>query len=178
MKIIKTKFKDLLIIQNKNFRDRRGYFKELYKEKLFNKKFPFIVMSYSKKNVLRGMHIQKNKQQGKYVSVIKGKIFDVVVDLRKNSKTFGEHFTIILSEKNCKSLFIPAGFAHGFCSLGVENYVTYACTKYRDKKSENGIMYNDKKLKIKWPIKNPIISNKDKKNMSYYQYLNKKNEKK
>jgi dTDP-4-dehydrorhamnose 3,5-epimerase len=177
MKKIKTKFKDLLIIQNKNFKDNRGYFKELYKETFLNKKFPFMVMSYSKKNVLRGMHIQKNKQQGKYVSVIKGKIFDVVLDLRKDSETFGKHFSIILSEKNSKSLFIPPGFAHGFCSLDKENYITYSCTKYRNKISETGILYNDKKLKIKWPIKNPIISIKDKKNISYTDYLDQLNEK-
>ena len=177
MKKIKTKFKDLLIIQNKNFKDNRGYFKELYKETFLNKKFPFMVMSYSKKNVLRGMHIQKNKQQGKYVSVIKGKIFDVVLDLRKDSETFGKHFSIILSEKNSKSLFIPPGFAHGFCSLDKENYITYSCTKYRNKISETGILYNDKKLKIKWPIKNPIISIKDKKNISYTDDLNQLNEK-
>ena len=177
MKMLKTKFKDLLIIQNKNFKDNRGYFKELYKETFLNKKFPFMVMSYSKKNVLRGMHIQKNKQQGKYVSVIKGKIFDVVLDLRKDSETFGKHFSIILSEKNSKSLFIPPGFAHGFCSLDKENYITYSCTKYRNKISETGILYNDKKLKIKWPIKNPIISIKDKKNISYTDYLDQLNEK-
>ena len=177
MKKIKTKFKDLLIIQNKNFKDNRGYFKELYKETFLNKKFPFMVMSYSKKNVLRGMHIQKNKQQGKYVSVIKGKIFDVVLDLRKDSETFGKHFSIILSEKNSKSLFIPPGFAHGFCSLDKENYITYSCTKYRNKISETGILYNDKRLKIKWPIKNPIISIKDKKNISYTDYLDQINEK-
>jgi dTDP-4-dehydrorhamnose 3,5-epimerase len=177
MKMIKTKFKDLLIIQNKSFKDNRGYFKELYKETFLNKKFPFIVMSYSKKNVLRGMHIQKNKQQGKYVSVIKGKIFDVVLDLRKDSETFGKHFSIILSEKNSKSLFIPPGFAHGFCSLDKENYITYSCTKYRNKISEIGILYNDKRLKIKWPIKNPIISIKDKKNISYTDYLDQINEK-
>ena len=177
MKMIKTKFKDLLIIQNKSFKDNRGYFKELYKETFLNKKFPFMVMSYSKKNVLRGMHIQKNKQQGKYVSVIKGKIFDVVLDLRKDSETFGKHFSIILSEKNSKSLFIPPGFAHGFCSLDKENYITYSCTKYRNKISEIGILYNDKRLKIKWPIKNPIISIKDKKNISYTDYLDQINEK-
>jgi dTDP-4-dehydrorhamnose 3,5-epimerase len=177
MKMIKTKFKDLLIIQNKSFKDNRGYFKELYKETFLNKKFPFMVMSYSKKNVLRGMHIQKNKQQGKYVSVIKGKIFDVVLDLRKDSETFGKHFSIILSEKNSKSLFIPPGFAHGFCSLDKENYITYSCTKYRNKISETGILYNDKRLKIKWPIKNPIISIKDKKNISYTDYLDQLNEK-
>ena len=93
--IIKTKFKDLLIIQNKSFKDKRGYFKELIREEKINKKFPFLVMSFSKKNVIRGLHIQKQKSQGKFVSVIKGKIFDVAVDLRKNSKTFGKVFKML-----------------------------------------------------------------------------------
>ena len=117
MKIKKTNFKGLLVIQNISFKDKRGYFKELLLEKKLKKKFPFFVMSYSKKNIIRGLHFQKKKAQGKFISVIKGKIFDVVVDLRSNSKTFGKYFSIILSEKNCKSIYIPPGFAHGFCSL-------------------------------------------------------------
>ena len=116
MKIIKTKIKDLVIIQNKQFKDKRGYFKELLRENLIKQKFIFKVMSFSKKNVIRGLHLQTKDSQGKYVSVIKGSIFDLVVDLRRSSKSFGENFTIILSEKNNKSLYIPPGFAHGFCS--------------------------------------------------------------
>ena len=169
--IIKTKFKDLLIIQNKSFKDDRGYFKELLREKEINKKFPFMVMSYSKKNVLRGLHIQSNHSQGKYVSVLKGKIFDVAVDLRKNSKTFGKSFSLILSEKNSKSIYLPAGFAHGFCTLEKENYIIYNCTKYRNSKSEKGILYNDKQLNIKWPVKNPILSKKDKSNISIKEFI-------
>jgi len=168
--IIKTKIKDLLIIKNKKFSDSRGYFKELIKEVEIKVKFPFNVMSYSKKNVIRGLHIQTKNSQGKFVSVIKGKIFDVVVDLRKNSKTFGKHFTTILSEKNSRSIYVPPGFAHGFCCLDKENFVVYSCTKYRHSKSEMGIKYNDETLKIRWPIKNPILSLKDKKNMSFKQY--------
>ena len=89
-----------------------------------------------------------------------------MVDLRKNSKTYGKYLSTILSEKNSKSIFIPPGFAHGFCALSKENYVVYSCTKYRDKKSEIGIKFNDQDLKINWPIKKPIISNKDKNNLS------------
>ena len=169
--IIKTKFKDLVIIQNKSFKDNRGYFKELLREKEINKKFPFMVMSYSKKNVLRGLHIQSNHSQRKYVSVLKGKIFDVAVDLRKNSKTFGKSFSLILSEKNSKSIYLPAGFAHGFCTLEKENYIIYNCTKYRNSKSEKGILYNDKQLNIKWPVKNPILSKKDKSNISIKEFI-------
>ena len=171
--IKKTNFKDLLIIDNKAFNDKRGYLKELLKEKKLKKKFPFTVMSYSKRNVIRGLHLQKKNTQGKFISVLKGKIYDVVVDLRKKSKTFRKCFSIILSEKNSKSLYVPEGFAHGFCCLEKENYVIYSCTKYRNKKSEVGLKYNDKDLNINWPVKKPILSKKDKNNFSLEQYLKK-----
>jgi dTDP-4-dehydrorhamnose 3,5-epimerase len=106
--------------------------------------------------------MQKSKQQGKYVSVIKGEILDVVVDCRKNSKTFGKHFKIRLSDKNCKSIFVPPGFVHGFLGLKNENIIVYSCTKYRDKKTEITINWNDDYLKINWNIKLPILSKKDK----------------
>jgi dTDP-4-dehydrorhamnose 3,5-epimerase len=161
--IIKTKFKGLLLIKNKKFLDTRGYFQEICRENNIKKKFPFVVMSYSKKNVLRGLHIQIKKSQGKFITVLKGKIFDVSLDLRKNSRTYGKYFTCILSEKNNKSIYVPEGFAHGFLSLDKENYVVYSCTKYRDAKSEKAINYKDKSLNIKWPIKRNkiLISNKD-----------------
>ena len=168
--IYKTKFKGLLILKKKLYRDKRGYFKELLIEKQVKQNFPFVVMSFSKRNVLRGLHIQNKNSQGKYISVIKGRIFDVVVDLRKKSKTFGKTFSITLSEKNNKSLYIPAGFAHGFYTIDRENYVVYSCTNYRDAKSECGIRYNDKDLKIKWPTKTPLISAKDKKNISFNEF--------
>jgi len=161
--ITKTKFKGLILIKNKKFLDSRGYFKEISREINIKKRFPFVVMSYSKKNVLRGLHIQIKKPQGKFITVLKGKIFDVSVDLRKNSKTFGKHFSCILSEKNSKSIYVPEGFAHGFLSLDKENYVVYSCTKYRDAKSEKSINFKDKLLNIKWPIKKNkiLISDKD-----------------
>tara|TARA_B100000700_G_C14574486_1_gene637162 strand:+ start:48 stop:575 length:528 start_codon:yes stop_codon:yes gene_type:complete len=171
--IKKTKFKDLIIIENKSFKDNRGYFKELLKENKIKKRFLFTVMSYSKKNVIRGLHLQKKKSQGKFITVLKGKIFDVALDLRKKSKTYGEYFSIVLSEKNSKSIYIPPGFAHGFCSLEKENFIIYNCTNYRDKNSEIGIRYNDKKLNIKWPINKPILSNKDKKNMTFDEFKKK-----
>ena len=168
-----TIIEKLNIIQNKKHHDKRGYFQELLKEKQINKKFPFIVMSYSKKNVLRGLHIQTNKSQGKYISVLKGKIFDVVVDLRKKSKSFGKCYKNILSEKNSRSLYIPPGFAHGFVGIDNNNYVIYSCTNYRDKNSEVGIIYNDPILKIKWPKRNFIISSKDKQNISFEEFKDK-----
>mgnify|MGYP001215017267 FL=1 len=171
MKIIKTKFKELLIYESKNFIDNRGYFRELTIEKIIKKKLVFTVVSKSKKNVLRGLHMQKNNMQGKYLSVVKGKILDVVVDCRKNSKTFGKNYKIILSQKNSKSIYIPAGFLHGFLGLEDENIVVYGCTKYRDKDSEIGVMWNDPNLGISWPIKKPITSIKDKQNISYKEFL-------
>ena len=164
MIVKKTKFKKLLIFQGLKFLDKRGEFREIIVQKKINKKIIFTVFSRSKKNVLRGLHIQKNKMQGKFITVLKGKILDVVVDCRKKSKTFGKHFKIILSEKNCKSVYIPEGFAHGFLCLEKENSIVYGCNNYRDIKSEIGIQWNDPKLKINWGIKKPIISNKDKNN--------------
>ena len=127
-------------------------------------------MSYSRKNIIRGLHIQTKDSQGKFVSVIKGRIFDVAVDLRKNSKTFGKYYTCILSEKNSKSIFIPPGFAHGFQALEKENYIIYSCTKYRNKKSETATNFNDKYLRINWPIKKPIVSKKDKNAISFLDF--------
>jgi len=169
MKITKTKFNKLLIYQGINFSDKRGEFRELIVQKRLKDKIIFTVCSKSKKNVLRGLHMQKNKMQGKFISVIKGKILDVVVDCRKNSKTFGNSFKIILSSKNCKSIYIPPGFLHGFLTLENENIVVYGCTNYRDKNSEIGVKWNDPFLKINWGIKKPILSMKDKNNIFFKQ---------
>ena len=167
MRIQKTKFKNLLIFKSKNFFDNRGFFREIAIKKLIKEKFVFDVSSKSKRSVLRGLHMQMKFQQGKYISVLKGKILDVVVDCRKNSKTFGKNFKIILSDRNCKSLYIPPGFLHGFLGLDSENIVTYSCTNYRDKNSEIGVKWDDKDLKIKWKIKKPILSKKDKNNKNF-----------
>jgi len=171
--IIKTKFKDLFIFKNKSFKDKRGYFKELIKEKQIKKKLPFTVMSYSKKNVIRGLHIQTKKSQGKFISVLKGRVYDVALDLRKNSKTFGKYFSCILSEKNSQSIYIPPGFAHGFCGLDKENYIIYSCTQYRNANSESAIKYNDKKLNIKWPTNNPVVSKKDQNAITFIEFKKK-----
>ena len=168
--IIKTKFKDLFLIKNKRYRDKRGYFKEILKENYIKKKFPFLVMSCSKKDVIRGLHIQTKNSQGKFVSVIKGKIFDVALDLRKNSKTFGKIFKCILSDSNSNSIYIPEGFAHGFQTLEKENYIIYSCTKYREKNNEITIDANDKNLKINWPSKKQILSRKDKRGITFLNY--------
>ena len=116
--------------------------------------------------------MQKNNMQGKYLSVIKGKILDVVIDCRKKSKTFGEHFKIVLSDLNLTSLYIPPGFAHGFLSMDKENIVVYSCTNYRDANSEISISWKDKNLKINWPIKKPILSKKDSMSLPFKEFFN------
>tara|TARA_Y100000768_G_scaffold217208_1_gene163743 strand:- start:638 stop:1162 length:525 start_codon:yes stop_codon:yes gene_type:complete len=171
MNVLKTKFRDLLIIQKNTFNDNRGYTRELFLNKLIKKKFPFDITSLSKKNVIRGMHLQIKKPQGKFITVLKGKIFDVALDCRKNSKTFGKYFSTILSENKNNSLYIPEGFAHGYCSLTEGSLLHYKMTNYRNKKYEIGILWNDKDINIKWPIKKPIISNRDKMNITFKEYL-------
>ena len=163
MKLINTKIKDLKIIKTQIYKDKRGYLKEVYQNRLIKKiNFVFDVMSFSKKNVLRGLHIQTKKSQAKIITVTHGKIFDVAVDLRKNSKTFGKHYSIIITDKSNFSFYIPKGFAHGFLCLSQNCTINYKCSEYRNSKSEATLDWQDKELGIKWPIKKPIISQKDK----------------
>ena len=171
MEKIKTEFKDLYIFKSKRFKDNRGYFREMFIQRKLNSKIVFYVTSNSKKNVIRGLHFQLKKPQGKFLSVLKGKIYDVALDCRKDSKTFGKYFKIYLSEKNATSIYIPPGFAHGFLGIEKENVVMYGCTNYRHKESEAGIQWNDKNINIKWPIKKPILSNKDRNNKSFKFYF-------
>lgn len=169
----KKLFGGIKIFKTDIFKDNRGSFKEIYKKNLIkNTNFIFNCLSISKKNVLRGLHIQTKNPQAKFLTVIKGEIFDVAVDLRKKSKTFGRYFSINLSNKKYCSIYIPKGFAHGFCCLDKENIVYYCNSSYRDKNSEIGILWNDSDLNIKWPIKNPILSIKDKNNLSFKEYSN------
>ena len=178
MKIIKTKFKGLLIIKRPTHVDSRGFLRELFEQKRFKKKFIFDYFSLSKKNVMRGLHLQYKDPQSKIISVISGKIFDVVLDCRKNSKTFGKYYTIKISSKDNVSLYIPEGFAHGFCSLADNTILHYKNSDYRNKNYEMGILWNDKELNIKWPVKKPFISSRDRKNLSFNKFLNSKNFKK
>ncbi len=173
MKIRKTKFKGLIVIKQKNNIDRRGSLRETFIDKILKKKFIFEYCTTSKKNILRGFHIQTKFKQSKYINVLKGKILDVVIDLRKNSKTFGKVFKIILSQKNALSLFIPAGFAHAYYSFEKENIIYYKLDNYYAPKYESGIIYNDSKLKIKWPKKKMIISTKDKKLLTFANFKKK-----
>src|SRR5210317_2332932 len=166
MKLLKTKIPGPLIIKSTIFKDRRGYLRETFRNNFFNKiKFPFDVMSFSKKNVLRGLHIQTNKSQAKLITVTYGKIFDVAVDLRKNSKTFSQYVSLTISHDDDFSFYIPEGFAHGFVCLSDKCTVNYKCSNYRHSKSERIIFWDDKRLNIKWPIKKPILSEKDKRGL-------------
>ena len=164
MKIINTKIKGLKIIQQKKFGDTRGSLRETFRKKII--RWDDLIFDYatvSKKNVLRGFHFNSKYPQAKYVSVLKGKILDCVIDLRKNSKTFGVTFSIILSEKNCKSLYIPEGFAHAYYSFAKSNLIYYKLSDYYQPNYEDGIFWNDKNLKLNWPTNNPIIAKRDKK---------------
>ena len=167
MKLIKTNIKDLLLIKTKIFKDNRGFFKEVEKQSVLKKKFIFDCFSFSKKNTLRGLHLQKNKPQAKIITVAQGKIMDVVVDLRKKSKTYGKHFSIKISQDSDFSLYIPEGFAHGFMCLSKFCVVYYKCTNYREKNSEITIKWNDENLKIKWPTAKPILSKKESEGISF-----------
>ena len=168
MKLKTTRIKDVKILKSKIYYDNRGYFKEVFKKNLFrNQNFKFDCISFSKKNVLRGLHIQLSNSQDKLITVLKGKIFDVAVDLRIKSKTFGKHISIILSDKSETSLFIPKGFAHGFMCLSKNCIVSYKLTSYQNKKSERTINWFDKDLNIKWPKKKPITSKKDALGLSF-----------
>ena len=162
MKIKNAKISGLKIIQTKIFFDKRGFFKEVYKNNLIKKNFKFDVISLSKKNVIRGLHIQTKKPQAKVITVVSGKIMDVAVDLRKNSKTFGKYYSLIISDKSDYSFYVPEGFAHGFLCLSDKCIVHYKCSEYRHKESETTLHWSDQTVKIKWPIKKPILSKKDK----------------
>ncbi|EDP69541.1 dTDP-4-dehydrorhamnose 3,5-epimerase [Flavobacteriales bacterium ALC-1] len=171
MVIKETKLKGCFIIKPQVIKDKRGYFIENYNQKTFNEALGIEINfvqdneSLSTKGVLRGLHYQLGKYaQAKLVRVIKGKVLDVVVDLRPKSSTFGEHLTIELSEKNMTHLFVPRGFAHGFLVLENQTIFSYKCDNFYNKTSEAGIIYNDKDLNINWELskKELIISNKDK----------------
>ncbi len=171
MKIYKTKFKGLLIVKQKNNIDKRGSLRETFNEKILKKKnFVFEYCTTSRRNSLRGFHFQYKFQQAKYVNVLKGKILDCVIDLRKRSKTFGKVFNIVLSEKNCLSLYIPEGFGHAYYSFNKVNIVYYKLSNFYKPQYESGINLLDTDLKINWPKKKFFISPKDKKLISFKEF--------
>lgn len=159
----------LLVFETKSFTDERGYFFESYQVDKFrtlglNENFVQDNVSNSKKNVIRGLHYQREPfAQGKLVTVLKGRVLDVAVDIRRDSKTFGQSFSIELSETNKKIFWIPIGFAHGFSVLSEECIFLYKCTNFYDKSSEGGIRFDDPQLSINWMIDSgsEIVSEKD-----------------
>lgn len=164
-----TPIEGLAIIETKKFNDERGYFFESFQKSKFEDFLGYSVdfvqenESSSAKNVVRGLHFQNPPfAQGKLVRVPSGKVVDVVVDIRKNSPTYGKHFSIELSGENGLQLWIPAGFAHGFVSLEEDSILSYKCTNYYSKESEGSILWNDIDLAIDWKVDSPIISEKDK----------------
>ena len=170
-KVIETPIKGLLIIDTKVFKDDRGFFIESYNLRDFanlgiNVNFVQDNYSMSKKGVLRGLHFQLQYPQGKLVRVISGKVFDVAVDLRQNSPTFGKWYGVELSEDNVLQFCIPPGFAHGFISLDDNTYFFYKCTDFYYPEDELGIIWNDKDIGIQWPLEQVdevIVSEKDRK---------------
>ncbi len=162
MHIEKTKLKDLILIRSVVHKDNRGFFKEINKKKILNKNLIFDCLSRSKQNTIRGLHFQKKKPQGKFITVVEGEVLDVAVDLRKKSKTFGKHFSIRIKHDSNFSIYIPEGFAHGFACLSKTCTIYYRCTNYRHKQSETTLRWDDPSLKINWLVKKPILSKKDK----------------
>jgi len=174
MQVLKTSIEGLLILEPKIFGDHRGYFLESFNDNVFSAligtKVSFVQdnESMSNKNVVRGLHFQYPPHaQGKLVRVVKGSVLDVAVDLRKSSATYGQVFTIELSELNKRQFWIPPGFAHGFATLEDNTIFQYKCTNYYSPENEATICWNDKSLAIDWIINEPIISEKDKKGLSF-----------
>lgn len=175
MKIVETPIDGLFLIQPTVFSDARGYFYEMYQKKAFQNvgidvEFVQDNRSASKNGILRGLHFQKNNPQGKLVTALRGEVFDVAVDLRLGSPSFGQHFSVILSEENKLQMYIPPGFAHGFAVLSDYAEFYYKCTAYYDPESEAGIAWDDKTIAIDWPIKEPILSEKDRLLGSFLDY--------
>lgn len=168
MKVNHTKLKDCVIIEPKIYGDERGFFLETFQSLRYEQKAGIDLVfvqdnhSRSSKGVLRGLHFQKTKPQGKLIRVVRGEVYDVAVDIRRESPTFGKWESFILSEENKKQIWVPPGFAHGFVVLSDYADFEYKCTNYYDPNDEGSILWSDPDLDISWPISNPILSAKDK----------------
>lgn len=161
-----TPLEGVIIIKPDIHKDDRGFFTETYsKDKYFSLgiKEEFVQDNYSrsKKNTLRGLHYQINKPQGKLVRVVNGKVLDVAVDVRKDSKTFGQYFSVFLDDINFYQLYMPPGIAHGFCVISEFVDFEYKCTDFYSPKNEKGVLWSDPDINIDWPVENPIVSLKD-----------------
>lgn len=168
MNVIQTKLQNCVIIEPKVFGDARGFFLETYQVDRYARdagiEMAFVQDNHSRssRGVLRGLHFQKTKAQGKLVRVVKGEVYDVAVDIRNNSKTFGQWEGVVLSEENKKQFWVPPGFAHGFVVLSDVADFEYKCTDFYDPSDEGCILWNDPSLNISWPISDPLLSAKDK----------------
>lgn len=167
MKVEKTQLDGVLLIEPKVFQDSRGFFLESYTKRKYQEhgidvEFVQDNHSASSRNVLRGLHFQAVHKQAKLVRVIQGEIFDVAVDIRPGSPTFGKWVGYSLSKENKLQMYVPAGFAHGFCVTSDTAEVLYKCTDYYSPQDERGIIWNDPDIGIRWPIDNPLLSEKDK----------------
>lgn len=172
MNIIPTSLEGLLILEPNVFEDNRGYFLEMHNQNRLQTAgidavFVQDNLSCSKKNILRGLHFQISHPQAKLIQAITGTIYDVTVDIRSGSSTFGKWSGTLLSEENKRQLFIPEGFAHGFCVLSENAHVLYKCSDFYNPNDEGGILWSDPKVAIDWPVKNPLLSDKD----QQYPYL-------
>lgn len=167
MNMIETNLPEVLVIEPKAFGDARGFFLETWQQDRYvdvGIKYPFVQdnLSFSTRGVLRGLHYQWPHAQGKLVSVVKGEVFDVVVDIRVGSPTFGQWTGVMLSGDNHRQLWIPPGFAHGFCVVSEDAYFTYKCTDVYAPECEGGIAWNDPDIGIEWPLEDVMLSAKDK----------------
>lgn len=166
MNIIKTDLEGVIIVEPKVFIDSRGFFMETYNQDRYKKSINCVFvqdnLSYSVKGTLRGLHFQIKRPQAKLVQVVTGKIFDVAVDIRLGSSTFGKWTGVYLSEKNKRQLFIPEGFAHGFCVISEAAHFLYKCSDFYFQHDEGGIIWSDPDIGIDWPVNDPIVSGKDK----------------
>jgi dTDP-4-dehydrorhamnose 3,5-epimerase len=178
MEFKKEKIEGIISIEPKIFGDERGYFLETFNEKkyteLIGSNFNFVQdnVSKSSKGVLRGLHFQIPPfDQGKLVYVLQGRAIDIAVDIRKSSPTYGEHVKVFLDSRTKNQLWIPPGFAHGFCALEDETIFCYKCTNFYNPENERSILWNDTDLNIDWDIKNPIVSEKDKSALSFHSFL-------
>ena len=177
MNFIKVEIEGLIIIEPTVYQDERGYFFEAYNKNNFEKagiKTQFVQdnQSLSQKNVLRGLHFQKPPySQAKLIRIIKGRVLDIAVDLRKGSKTYGQYYSLELSEYNKKMFYIPEGFAHGFLTLEDNTIFSYKCSDFYNAESEDAILWNDKTIDVDWGIETPILSGKDKKAQCFDQFI-------
>lgn len=167
MNSIETKLPGVILVEPDVYEDSRGFFLETWNRKRYEEigiRETFVQdnVSFSQEGILRGLHFQNPQSQGKLVQVLSGEVWDVAVDIRKGSPTFGQWVGEVLSEQNHKQLYIPPGFAHGFCVTSPTALFAYKCTRFYDPSTEHGILWNDPDLGINWPVERPLLSSKDK----------------